>query len=88
MDATNTTAAEPGPGAAAQLAATSAVQLVQDAARERRGMHGKHAADLLDERGYRAEAALVRGEVRAQNGHLSAKQAAQFLLRAQEGDAQ
>jgi hypothetical protein len=60
-------------------AADPAVQLVLDAMRERRGMHGRHAADLLAEHGYTAEAELVREEVRAQNGHLSAKQAVQLL---------
>ncbi|MFZ3475290.1 hypothetical protein ACODT3_42710 [Streptomyces sp. 4.24] len=54
-------------------------QLVENAARERPRMHGSHAADLLDEHGYTHEAALVRDELRNQRGHLSAKQAAQFL---------
>lgn len=57
----------------------AAAQLVEAAARERTIRHGKHAADLLDEHGHPDEATLLRAEVRAQNGHLSARQAADFL---------
>ncbi|MEU2453963.1 hypothetical protein ABZ605_28270 [Streptomyces sp. NPDC012765] len=59
----------------------TAAQLIEDAAHERTIRHGKHAADLLDEHGHPDEAALIRAEVRAQNGHLSARQAADFLRR-------
>lgn len=63
------------------MAHETAAQLVEDAARERTIRHGKHAADLLDEHGHPGEATLIRTEVRAQNGHLSARQAADFLRR-------
>ncbi|MER6253642.1 hypothetical protein ABT224_20030 [Streptomyces sp. NPDC001584] len=72
------TSSAPGDNPAAELVATAA------AARPR--MHGRHAADLLDRHGYADEAALVRDELRAQRGHLSAKQAAQ-LLRCQAAPA-
>jgi len=55
-------------------------QIILDAAKVRRGMHGKHAADLLDEHGHAEAAELIRREVKARNGLLSAKQAAQLLL--------
>ncbi|MFJ2752702.1 hypothetical protein [Streptomyces sp. NPDC087297] len=56
-----------------------AAQLVENAARERPRMHASHAADLLDQHQYATEANLIRDELRAQRGHLSAKQAARFL---------
>jgi len=68
----------------ARIGNNPAVRLVLDAAKERRGMHGSHAAELLEEHGYTAEAEWIRREVRAANGHLSAKQAAQVLLDAAE----
>ncbi|MEJ8654850.1 hypothetical protein WKI65_44135 [Streptomyces sp. MS1.AVA.3] len=56
-----------------------AAQLILAAMKERRGMHGKHAADLLVQHGYTEEAEQIRCEVRAQSGHLSAKQALHLL---------
>jgi hypothetical protein len=70
----------------ARIAASPAAQLVAAAAKERRGMHGKHAADLLEEHGYTEEAERIRAEVRAQNGHLSGKQALQMLIDAAPAD--
>ncbi|GAA1111947.1 hypothetical protein [Streptomyces javensis] len=60
----------------------SAAQLILDAVQTRRGMHGRHAADLLAEHGYVEEAERIRVEVRARHGHLSAKQAAALLTAA------
>lgn len=62
-----------------------AVRLVVDAAKARRGLHGKHVAELLDEHGHTTEAEQIRTAVRAANGHLSAKQAAALLLDTAEG---
>ncbi|MDX3020111.1 zinc finger domain-containing protein [Streptomyces acidiscabies] len=62
-----------------------AVRLILDAARERRGMHAKHAAELLDTRGHTAEAERIRRAVSERNGLLSAKQAAALLLDEAEG---
>jgi hypothetical protein len=64
----------------ARIDANPAARLIHEAARERRGMHGKHAAELLDEHGYTTEAEHVRRAVSRCHGHMSAKQAAQFLI--------
>lgn len=56
-----------------------ATRLVTEALRTRRGMHGRHVADLLAEHGHTEEADRVRTEVRARNGHLSGKQALELL---------
>lgn len=64
----------------ALIAANPAARLIADAAKERRISHGKHAADLLEQHGYTEAAALVRREVRARNGLLSAKQAIELLI--------
>lgn len=71
-------AAKP-PAAARTPAGSTAVQLLRDALRQRRALHGRHAADLLAEHGHTAEAERIRAEVRARNGHLSAKQALHLL---------
>ncbi|MFD5881039.1 hypothetical protein [Streptomyces yangpuensis] len=55
------------------------IQLVQDAIGLREVKHGRHVADLLAERGYFDEAERIGAEVRAQNGHLSARQALRLL---------
>ncbi|MDX3165905.1 hypothetical protein PV516_19145 [Streptomyces scabiei] len=55
------------------------VTLIREAMAQRRGMHGRHAADVLDQHGYTSEARRIRREVRVQKGHLSAKQAIQLL---------
>ncbi|WP_333745589.1 hypothetical protein [Streptomyces sp. IBSBF 2950] len=55
------------------------VALIRAAMAHRRGMHGSRAADLLAEHGFTEEADRIRSEVRAQMGHLSAKQALQLL---------
>ena len=68
-----------------RINANPAVRLILDAAKQRRGMHGSHAAELLDEHSYTAEAERVRHEVSAAHGHLSAKQAAALLLDHAEG---
>ncbi|MFD5451250.1 hypothetical protein [Streptomyces sp. NPDC127100] len=54
-------------------------QLVGEALRTRRSMHGRHVADLLAEHGHSEEADRVRTEVRARHGHLSGKQALELL---------
>lgn len=71
----------------ARIDGNPAVRLILDAARERRGMHGKHAAELLDAHGYTAEAARIRRAVSERNGLLSAKQAAALILDEAEGGA-
>ncbi|MEV1042960.1 hypothetical protein AB0J01_41330 [Streptomyces sp. NPDC050204] len=58
---------------------STAVQLVRDAVEQRRVTHGRHVADLLDEHGHGDDAARVSAEVRAQHGHLSARQALALL---------
>jgi hypothetical protein len=70
---------------AARIAAVPAAKLIFDAAKERRGMHGRHAAELLDENGYTSEAAQIRDMVTAMKGHLSANQAALWLIERAEG---
>ncbi|MFF9204382.1 hypothetical protein ACF1AE_21685 [Streptomyces sp. NPDC014986] len=77
-------ASQPGrPTACDQGEATPAdgpvARLVTEALRTRRGMHGRHVADLLAEHGHTEEADRVRTEVRARNGHLSGKQALELL---------
>lgn len=62
-----------------------AVRLVIDAAKTRRGLHGTHVAELLDEHGHTTQAEQIRDAVRAAHGHLSAKQAAALLLDTAEG---
>ncbi|WP_327415479.1 hypothetical protein [Streptomyces sp. NBC_01233] len=57
----------------------SAAGLVLAAAKERRGMHAAQAANLLVEHGMTDEAELIRTEMRARRGHLSAKAAAHLL---------
>ncbi|GAA2107984.1 hypothetical protein [Streptomyces synnematoformans] len=64
----------------AMIAANPAARLVAEAAATRSGMHGSHAADLLDEHGHTEAAALIRDVVAGRRGHLSAKQAVQLLL--------
>ncbi|MEV5454249.1 hypothetical protein [Streptomyces sp. NPDC052535] len=59
--------------------ASPATRLVAEALRTRRGMHGRHVADLLAEHGHAEEADRVRTEVRARHGHLSGKQALELL---------
>ncbi|MEV4033425.1 zinc finger domain-containing protein [Streptomyces umbrinus] len=63
-----------------RIDANPAVRLILDAAKTRRGMHGKHAAELLDGHGYTAEAECIRRAVSDRNGLMSAKQAAALLL--------
>ncbi|MFG3157303.1 hypothetical protein ACGF7W_35295 [Streptomyces sp. NPDC048219] len=60
-------------------AGSPAIQLVTEALRTRRGMHGRHVADLLAEHGHAEAADRVRTEVRARHGHLSGKQALELL---------
>ncbi|WP_413808189.1 hypothetical protein [Streptomyces sp. OE57] len=57
----------------------AAVELVLKAAANTRGMHAKQAAALLRLRGQQEAAGLVENKLRAERGHLSAKQAAHFL---------
>ena len=64
----------------AQFAANPAARLILTASKERRGMHGRHAADLLEAHGHTEAAEIVRAEVKARNGLLSAKQAAHLLI--------
>ena len=70
---------------AARIAAVPAAKLVADAAKERRGMHGKHAAELLDVHGYTAEAERISRVVSDRNGLMSAKQAIALLVDEAEG---
>ncbi|MET7475115.1 hypothetical protein ABZT17_12245 [Streptomyces sp. NPDC005648] len=70
---------------AARFAAAPAAKLVVDAAANRSIRHGKHAAELLDEHGYTAEAELIRKAVSDRHGLMSAKQAAVLLLDQAEG---
>jgi hypothetical protein len=69
----------------ARIDANPAAKLIVDGARERRGMHGKHAAELLDEHGHTEAAERIRCAVSDRNGHLSAKQAAALILDEAEG---
>ncbi|MFF3848020.1 hypothetical protein [Streptomyces sp. NPDC002328] len=64
----------------ARLEAVPAAKLVADAAKLRRGMHGAHAAELLDAHGHTTEAERIRLAVSDRNGLLSAKQAAELLV--------
>lgn len=56
-----------------------AVELILGAAATTRGMHAKQAAALLRTHGHTEAAGLVEAKLRAEHGHLSAKQAAHFL---------
>lgn len=67
-----------------RITANPAAKLIFDAAKQRRGMHGKHAAELLDAHGYTTEAEQVRDRVAAMHGHLSANLAAMWLIEAGE----
>jgi hypothetical protein len=58
---------------------SEAAKLIREAAKTRHGMHGKHAAELLDQHGQTDAAAMIRRAVTERNGHLSAKQAADLL---------
>lgn len=69
----------------AQIDGNPAVRLILDAAKARRGMHAKHAAELLDEHGHTAEAERIRRAVSDRNGLMSAKQAAALILDEAEG---
>ena len=60
-------------------AAGSPAGLILAAAKARRVHHAKQAAQLLDDHGHHAEAELIRSQVKANHGHMSAKQAAHFL---------
>ncbi|MET9321906.1 hypothetical protein ABZX75_17190 [Streptomyces sp. NPDC003038] len=55
------------------------VALILAAASERRGMHAKQAAQLLDQHGYTDAAAVVMAELKNRRGHMSAKGAASLL---------
>lgn len=63
-----------------RITANPAAKLIFDAAKLQRGMHGKHAAELLDAHGYTAEAEQVRDRVALMHGHLSANLAAMWLI--------
>ena len=71
---------ESGPRAVVLPAqATGPVELILKAASETKGMHGQQAAHLLTQHGYAEEAAAVQAELSARGGHMSARQAAEFL---------
>jgi hypothetical protein len=57
----------------------AAVELVLQAAADSRAMHAKQAAALLRLNGHQEAAELVEVKLRAERGHLSAKQACHFL---------
>ncbi|MEU0276063.1 hypothetical protein [Streptomyces sp. NPDC006307] len=59
--------------------ATGPVAVVLSAAQVRPAMHAAQAALLLEEQGYVNAAELIRAELRARRGHMSAKQAAAYL---------
>ncbi|MFI6249015.1 hypothetical protein [Streptomyces sp. NPDC051016] len=65
---------------AARIAAVPAAKLVADAVAARKVRHGKHAAELLVEKGYMAEAERVRQAVSEQHGHMSGKQSVALLV--------
>ncbi|MEW2068467.1 hypothetical protein [Streptomyces sp. NPDC007346] len=54
--------------------------LIRKAAEARRSMHAKQAARLLAEHGYERAAELVLTELRVRRGHMSARQAADYLV--------
>lgn len=64
----------------ARIDGNPAVRLILDAAKTRQGMHGKHAAELLEAHGHTAEAERIRCAVSERNGLLSAKQATALIL--------
>ncbi|MGC5410393.1 hypothetical protein ACPXCX_42770, partial [Streptomyces sp. DT225] len=66
-----------GPASAGEF--TDAVLLLNTAAAEMRGLHAKQAAQFLDLRGETEAARRVLEELKARRGHMSARQAAQFL---------
>lgn len=57
----------------------AAVALISTAADQRRVHHAKQAALLLDENGHQDAGDLIRAEIKARCGHMSARQAARFL---------
>ncbi|MFB7649342.1 hypothetical protein ACFC0S_16210 [Streptomyces sp. NPDC056084] len=58
---------------------STALRLVWIAVDNRDVTHGRHVADLLAKHGHSEEAERVTAELRARNGHLSARQALTFL---------
>ncbi|MCZ0983839.1 hypothetical protein O1L60_44560 [Streptomyces diastatochromogenes] len=58
---------------------STVLRLVWIAVDNRDVTHGRHVADLLAEHGHSREAERVTAELRARNGHLSARQALTFL---------
>ncbi|MGW0536297.1 zinc finger domain-containing protein [Streptomyces sp. NPDC003032] len=69
----------------ARIDGNPTVRLILDATKTRRGMHGTHAAELLDAHGHTTEAERIRRALSEQNGLLSAKQAAALILDEAEG---
>jgi hypothetical protein len=68
---------------------TDAVALLNTAAAQVRGLHAKQAAQFLDQRGHGEAARRIQQEIKERRGHMSARQAAQFLaeLGAADGGA-
>lgn len=56
-----------------------AIELIRAAAAERRVHHAKQAAQLIDASGHGDAGDLIRAEIKARHGHMSALQAAGFL---------
>ena len=56
-----------------------AIELIRAAAAERRVHHAKQAAQLIDASGHSDAGDLIRAEIKARHGHMSALQAAGFL---------
>ncbi|WNI20316.1 hypothetical protein [Actinacidiphila sp. ITFR-21] len=56
-----------------------AVALIITAADQRRVHHAMQAAQVLDENGHQEAGDLIRAEIKARHGHMSARQAAGFL---------
>ncbi|MFC8463352.1 hypothetical protein [Streptomyces sp. NPDC057250] len=67
------------PPLAAPPRPNSSAGLILAAAAERRGMHARQAADLLEQAGRTGDARRIRKESRSRAGQMSAKAAAHFL---------
>lgn len=72
-------AAAPAAEPAAAPVDDAVLRLVWIAVDNRDVTHGRHVADFLRDNGHADEAAAVTAELRARNGHLSARQALAFL---------
>ncbi|MER0443076.1 hypothetical protein ABR738_00545 [Streptomyces sp. Edi4] len=69
----------PAPAAPTGPVDRTVLRMVSLAIDNRDVTHGRHVADLLTKHGHCEEAEAVTAELRARNGHLSARQALTFL---------